>query len=267
MIPFLLATESASAHIATIPSSLSDLSVFLPFIPSPSEYTQHPRLLFLLAKIEKERKKGKMRFYTLRLLFLQLAATSALSITKSFARSSDASSDATTSSSSSSQLSYEKNLTNLIHPNCTANANFNWCGLVLGMVVFANDTVLYNISVTDSSCQRVGRADNVLQNSTTHLSTSVGDWTFRIYDGSGLDMVYNGLDIGNASLFGDDHRELGLEEFNMSAQAVTTVIYGDYGNCTPASEAKSDSTPVRQSPGVLAMFALGVVSLLFLGLL
>lgn len=208
-----------------------------------------------------------MRFYTLRQLFslatLQLAVTSALSITKPFARSSDASSDATTSSSHSS---YEQNLTTLVHPNCTANTNLNWCGIVLGMVVFANDTVLYNVSITDSSCQRVGRADHVLQNSTTDLSTSVGDWTFKIYDGSGLDMVYNGLDIGNSSMFGDD-RDLGLEEFNMSAQAVTTVIYGDYGNCTPASEAKSDSTPVRQSPGVLAMFALGVVSLLFLRLL
>lgn len=207
-----------------------------------------------------------MKAYTSRLLAslaaLQLAVTSALSTNGLLPRDSDSS--AVASSSSSNETLASQNVTSLLYPDCRANATADWCGIVIGIDAWDNDTTVYNVSITDSSCTRVGRTDGIKQNSTTNLSTSVGDWTFKIYHGSGLDMLYNGLDIGNASIFGDD---MGVEKFNFSGDGLSSVIFGDYRNCTPASEAKSDSTRVQQLPGVLMGFALAAVAIVFMGLL
>lgn len=207
---------------------------------------------------------------------LQVACTSALSI-KTFARSSDPSSGNTTALSSAE--AHQQNLTSLIHPNCTASATATWCGIVLGMTahkdVDDNVTTLYNVSITDSSCTRVGRVDGILQNSTTNISTSVGDWTFEIYKGSGLDITYNGLDIGNTSILGVPGADSALpnvELLNLTADVFTSVVFGAYGNCTPASEADQSKSEGHggsgaQIRGALASVGLLGISMFFLGLL
>lgn len=214
-----------------------------------------------------------MLVYILRLLAslatLQFAVTNALSAKALINRRNPDSSSASSSSQINATSSYQQNITTLLYPDCTPNVTAHWCGIVIGIHATDdnNTTSYYNVSITDSSCTRVGRVDGIAQNSTTNLSTSVGDWTFNIYDGSGLDMVYNGLDIGNSSVFGND---FGFEEFNVSGNSLTSVVFGDYQNCTPASKAKtkSESARVQQTlPGALAGLGLAMVSVVFMGLL
>lgn len=155
---------------------------------------------------------------------------------------------------------WNPNITSLLYPNCTADANANWCGLVFGFTATSSDqTALFNISVTDSSCKEVGRKDNLAANSTTELSTSIGDWIFNISNGDGIEMTYNKKEIGNMSIFGN---QIGIEAFNWTNDGISGILYGAYQNCTPAAKAKSVGT--QQQPGSTAALVLAAVSLLFL---
>lgn len=215
-----------------------------------------------------------MKTFTLRsiisLAALQIAATNAFSLARSSSDSTSSSNNDT--SSSSDDAAAQQNLTSLTYPSCTANAAATWCGIVVALVANISTASLtyYNVSITDSSCNLVLRKDNILPNSTANLSTSVGDWAFSYYnDKGGLDLSYNGVDIVNETITGDNGA---LELFNITGGVITEVVYGAWGNCTPADKADKSKSEgglgVREKlPGVLGMMGLGAVSVLFLGLL
>lgn len=137
----------------------------------------------------------------------------------------------TTTTTSSSSTS-----TSTAYPGCASSSSKSWCGVAIGGQSDPKETdstpASYNVTTTDSRCAQVASRTGVRADRSVSLNSSVGRWEFSVYDGTGLDMAYEGRNISDFKKWDS----WGLQYLNYTEGRV--LMYGRIANCTSADKAK-----------------------------
>lgn len=116
------------------------------------------------------------------------------SVKSSHSASSKTAFSATTTSSSCTS-------TSTAYPGCASSPSKSWCGVAIGGQSEPKETdstpASYNVTITDSRCAQVASRTGVRAGRSVSLDSSVGRWGFGVYDGTGLDMAYEGRNISD----------------------------------------------------------------------